>query len=181
MTEFRDKKPNLKLANKLNIYAYIATAIILLVVGGMRQVHFDPNFDTSFLAGFHSMVNAICSLALISAIYFVKTGNLSAHRNSIYVAMGLSVVFLTSYILYHTTNSEITFCKYGILRIIYFTLLISHVILAAVILPLILFTFIRAFTNQFDRHKKIARWVFPLWLYVTITGPICYLLLLPCH
>ena len=107
--------------------------------------------------------------------------------------MLLSGMFLLSYVVYHMTNDPVLFgdadfngvvtdiekAAVGSTRTVYFFLLATHVILAAVILPFILLTFNRAYTNQFDRHKKIARWVYPLWLYVAITGPICYLMLRP--
>ena len=118
---------------------------------------------------------------------------MKAHRNAIYTALVLSGLFLLSYVVYHFTSDAVKFgdanfdgvvdevekAAVGSTRVIYLLLLITHVTLAGVILPFILLTFNRAFTNQFARHKKIARWVYPLWLYVAITGPICYLMLRP--
>jgi putative membrane protein len=93
--------------------------------------------------------------------------------------MVCSALFLISYVLYHFTTPETRYGGQGTMRAIYFFFLITHVVLAAVTLPFILLTFTRAYTNQFERHKKMARWVFPLWLYVAVTGPICYLMLRP--
>jgi putative membrane protein len=93
--------------------------------------------------------------------------------------MFTSALFLLSYVLYHFTTPETRFGGEGVIRYIYFFILITHIILAALTLPFILLTFNRAYTDQFDRHRKMARWVFPLWLYVAVTGPICYLMLKP--
>ncbi|MEN0006704.1 MAG: DUF420 domain-containing protein, partial [Bacteroidota bacterium] len=133
------------------------------------------------------------AVTLLIAFYFIKQKNIAAHRKAMTTAMGLSVLFLLSYVAYHFTSSSVVFGDInadGILsadeasavagiRPFYLTLLISHIILAGLILPFILFTFIRAYTNQIDRHRKMARWVFPIWLYVAITGPICYYMLMP--
>jgi putative membrane protein len=95
------------------------------------------------------------------------------------VAMSLSVLFLLSYVAYHMTSEPTRFGGVGSIRTVYFMLLASHILLAAVSLPFILFTFIAAWTNRFKAHRKLARWVFPLWLYVALTGPICYWMLRP--
>ena len=172
-------EPNLQRAKKLNILAYIATVIILLVVGGMRQVHLDLDIDFSFLPAFHSSVNALTAVFLTIAVWHIKNGRVAAHKKWIQIAMISSVIFLCSYILYHITTPETKYGGQGFVAYIYYFFLITHVILAGLILPFILFTYIRGLTWQIERHKKIARWVFPLWLYVTITGPICYLMLRP--
>lgn len=172
-------QPNLPLAKKLNIAAWILSAIVLLVVGGMRRIKIDTDIDFSFLPPFHSSLNALAAVSLIAALYFIKNKNIVAHQRCIYLAMGFSAMFLLSYVTYHITTTETKFGGEGTIRSIYFFLLITHVILAAGILPFILFTFIRAYTGQIDRHKAMARWVFPLWLYVAISGPICYLMLRP--
>lgn len=170
---------NLQLAKRLNIAAYIISAVVLGLVVTMRYISIDLGIDFSFLPPFHASVNAITAVVLILALIFIKQGKVQQHRNAIFLAISLSVVFLLSYVLYHITTPPTTYEGEGILRGIYFFLLITHVVLAAVIFPFILFTFIRAYTNQFDRHKKMARWVWPIWFYVALTGPICYLMLMP--
>lgn len=115
------------------------------------------------------------------------------HRRAIYAAMVCSALFLVSYVLYHFTTPEVKYgdadhngivdaaeaAAVGGMRTIYIVILLTHIVLAGTILPFILLTFNRAYTGSFERHKKMARWVFPLWLYVAITGPICYLMLRP--
>ena len=186
---------NLQLAKKLNRIAWVVTAAVLLLVGLMRRVKIElpDGWDLSFLPPFHASVNALTAVVLLVAFYFIKQKNITAHRKAIYVAMELSVLFLLSYVAYHFTSPEIKFgdinldgivdpseaAQVGGTRTVYLLLLITHISLAGLILPFILFTFIRAYTGQIDKHRRMAKWVFPLWLYVAITGPICYLMLMP--
>lgn len=172
---------NLQLAKRLNVWAWIVTVAVLFLVGLMRQVKISlpSGWDFSFLPPFHATLNALTAVVLLFALYFIKQKNVQMHRRMIYIAMTLSVLFLLSYVTYHFTTESVKYGGEGMMRTIYLVLLISHIILAGLILPFILFTFIRAYTNQIEKHRKMARWVFPLWLYVAITGPICYLMLMP--
>ena len=186
---------NLSIARRLNTFAWIFTAIVLLLVGAMRRVKIPlpEGWDVSFLPPFHAGVNALTAVVLLLALYFIKQKNVVAHRRTIYVAMSLSVLFLLSYVAYHFTTPETIYgdvdgngrlddgelAAVGSARTAYLVLLLSHIVLAAVSLPLILFTFIRGFTDQVERHRRMARWVFPLWLYVAVTGPVCYWMLRP--
>jgi putative membrane protein len=145
----------------------------------MRRVKIDLGVDFSFLPPIHASLNAMAALILLYAFYAIKNRQVENHRRAIYAAMACSALFLISYVLYHFTTPETRYGGQGTMRAVYFFFLITHVVLAAVILPFILLTFTRAYTNQFERHKRMARWVFPLWLYVAITGPICYLMLRP--
>jgi putative membrane protein len=174
-----EQQANIALEKKLNRIAYAVSLVVLLLVGMMRRVKIDLGIDFSFLPPVHSSLNALCAVFLLFALYYIKQRNVTQHRRMIYAAMTCSALFLVSYVLYHFTTAETRYGGTGILRTVYFVLLITHVVLAAVILPFILLTFNRAFTHQYDRHKKMARWVFPLWLYVAISGPICYLMLRP--
>lgn len=184
-----------QLSKKLHVLAWILTAVVLALVGLMRRVKIPlpEGWDFSFLPPFHASVNALTAVVLVVALYFIRQKRVEEHRKAIYVAMGLSVLFLLSYVAYHFTTPETIYgdvdsngkldagelAAVGSARTVYLVLLISHIVLAAVSLPLILFTFIRAFTGQYERHRKLARWVFPLWLYVAITGPVCYWMLKP--
>lgn len=186
---------NLTLARQLNVGAWIVTVAVLFLVGLMRRVKIPlpDGWDFSFLPPFHATVNAVTAVVLLAALYFIRNKQVEAHRKAIYVAVGLSVLFLLSYVAYHFTTPETLFgdanqdgvvdaaekAAAGTMRTVYLILLLSHIVLAAVSFPLILFTFIRAYTNQFDRHKRMARWVWPLWFYVAVTGPLCYWMLMP--
>ena len=186
---------NLQLARRMNIGAWIITGAVLLLVGLMRQVKIPlpEGWDFSFLAPFHATVNALTAVVLLIAYYFIRQKNVKMHQRMIYVAIGLSVLFLLSYVAYHFTTPEMLFgdinhdgivspeekAAVGGARTAYLLLLLSHIALAALILPFILFTFIRAYTGQVERHRKMAKWVFPIWLYVAVTGPIVYYMLMP--
>lgn len=174
---------NIKLAKRLNILAGVVTIVVLLLVGMMRRPEFKINtdIDFSFLPPFHASLNALVAVVLLFALYFIKNKNVAAHKKSIYTAMVLSAMFLLSYVVYHFTTEETKYCFEGASRSIYFFFLITHVVLAGVMLPFILLTFIRAYTGQIEKHKKMAKWVWPFWFYVAVTGPICYLMLRPCY
>jgi putative membrane protein len=169
---------NRELEKRLNRIAIVVSIVVFCIVAFVRD-KFDINLDLSYLPAFHAGMNTLAAVALLAALYFIKQKNMIAHRKCIYTAMAFSALFLISYVLYHSTTPETRFGGQGTVRTVYFLLLITHIVLAGGILPFIFFTFIRAFTGQYERHKKMARWVFPLWLYVTISGPICYLMLKP--
>jgi putative membrane protein len=181
----------LKLERRLNGLAWVLTAVVLVLVSLMRVVRIHSPIDFSFLPPLHASLNALTAVALMVALAFIKSGQIARHRAAIYTAIGLSVLFLLSYVLYHFTSAEVRYGDVnhdGIVdaveraavsdtRPVYLALLISHITLAGGILPFILLTFNRAFTGQYLRHKAMARWVFPVWLYVAVSGPVCYLML----
>lgn len=168
------------LEKRLNLLAYVVSAVVLILVGLMRRDNkIDAGIDFSFLPPLHASLNAATALILCLAYYYIRTKQVEAHRRCIYTAMLCSALFLISYVVYHFTTPETRFEGVGVIRYVYFFLLITHVVLAALVLPFVLLTFNRAYTAQYDRHRKMARWVFPLWLYVAITGPVCYLMLQP--
>lgn len=171
---------NAKSIRLLNITATIASVLILLVVIFMRKIHIDSEIDFRFLPKVYSTLNAICACVLIAAYLQIKKGNIINHKRLMTTAIMISFVFLICYVIYHVTTEEIRYCKEGGIRIVYFTLLISHVVLSGVSFPFVLFTYIRGLTDQVQRHKKLAKIIFPIWLYICISGPLCYVLLYPC-
>ena len=174
-------QPNIKLAKKLNVVAYVISAVVLLLVIYMRRADKIDigGIDFSFLAPMHAIVNTLCAISLMLAVFFVKRKNIVMHRRMIYAAMFFSAMFLLSYVIYHFTTVETKYC--GDSKLSYYFVLISHVVLAGVSLPFILLTFIRGYTGQVDKHRKMAKWVYPIWLYVSISGPIVFLMLSPCY
>jgi len=169
------------LEKKLNRVAWVLSIIVFALVVSMRRFKVDAGIDFSFLPAVYSTLNFITFLLLLAGFYFIRVRkDMAVHRKLMVSALVSSVLFLLGYVVYHMTTPETLFCQEGSIRYVYFFLLITHIVLAAVILPFILFTFIRAYTGQYARHKKMARWVYPLWLYVAATGPILYLMLLPC-
>lgn len=169
------------LYKKLYYTSIIFSLVVFILVGVMRRVKIDLGIDFSFLPPFHAFFNALVSVFLILAFFYIRRGDIKNHRRMIFSAMTFSAFFLICYVLYHFTTQETTYCKEGISKTLYYILLISHIILAGLSLPFILITFSRGFTYQVEKHKKMARWVFPVWLYVAITGVICYFMLKPCY
>ena len=174
---------NVTLGKKLDKWAIVVSVVVLFVVIALRympQIGTETfPFDIHILPALHAVLNSLAAMALLGALWFVKQKNIVMHQRMIYTAMTLSALFLISYVFYHAMTEPTKFGGEGTIKIIYLLLLASHVILAALILPFILFTFIRGYTKQIPAHKRFARWTFPLWLYVTMTGPICYLMLMP--
>lgn len=189
------RAPREDLSRKLGVAAWIVTGAVLVLVGLMRRIKIPlpDGVSLSFLPPFHAGVNALAAVVLVIALIAVLKGRIALHRKMIMVAMGLSVLFLLSYVAYHFTGSEVKFgdanhdgivdagelAAVGSARVFYLVLLISHIVLAGVSLPFILFTFIAGLTNRFAAHRRLAKWVFPVWLYVAITGPVCYWMLRP--
>lgn len=191
------RKPDHARSKVLKITTWIITGLVLVLVGLMRnpdlRVPLPDGVDLGFLPAVYSCINGTVAVILVAAIFAVKAGNIRLHRNLMLTAMGLSVLFLLGYVAYHFTSVEIKFgdinhdgivdpaevVKVGAARPVYLVLLITHIAAAGVSLPLILLAFTAAWTNRFEAHRKLAHWVFPVWLYVAVTGPICYWMLRP--
>ena len=167
---------------KMDWIAYGLSVVVILLVILMRMPE-KQNFglDFSWLPPFYSSLNAIVAVCLIAALYFIKQKDVKKHKYSMITALALSSLFLLCYVVYHFTTPETKFCGEGNIRLVYFFLLITHIILAAIILPFILFTYIRGYTWQIEKHRKLAKIVFPLWFYVAVTGPIIYFMLKDCY
>jgi uncharacterized membrane protein YozB (DUF420 family) len=133
--------------------------------------------DISYLPHVNACLNGTSAVLLFSGYLFIRSGNVAAHRTCQISALVVSILFLASYLTYHFNHGTTRFQGTGLARPIYFTVLTSHTILAIVIVPLVALTFYRAFRRDFIRHRRIARITLPLWLYVSITGVIVYLML----
>ena len=131
----------------------------------------------SYLPHINACLNGTSAVLLFSGYLFIRSGNVATHRTCQVSALIVSLLFLTSYLTYHFNHGTTRFQGTGLARPIYFTVLTSHTILAIVIVPLVAITFYRAFRRDFTRHRRIARITLPLWLYVSITGVIVYLML----
>ena len=180
-TQWLSRPPQEDLSKKLGVAAWILSAAVLLLVVVMQKVKLPlpEGWSTSFLPPIHAGINAVAAVVLLVSLIMIKLGNVRLHRATMVFAMFLSVLFLLSYVGYHMTNDPTRYGGTGALRMIYFLLLITHIVSAAVSLPFILFTFIAGWTNRFTAHRRLARWVFPMWLYVAVTGPVCYWMLRP--
>ncbi|MGV1011008.1 MAG: DUF420 domain-containing protein [Flavobacterium sp.] len=156
----------------------IPLAVVLLF--SIRLKDFGINVEPlSFLPPIYATINGITALLLILGVIAIKNDNRALHQKLMTSAIACSLVFLVMYVAYHMTAESTKFGGEGAVKGIYYFLLITHIILSVTIIPLVLFTYVRALSGEFDRHKKLARITFPLWLYVAVTGVIVYLMIAP--
>ena len=125
----------------------------------------------------NAALNSIAAVLIAAGFYFIRRKRIHAHKVCMLAALGTSALFLASYLTYHYHVGSVRFTKEGWLRTVYFPLLVSHVFLAAIVLPMILRTAYLALRGRFDRHVRLARWTFPTWMYVSITGVVVYMML----
>lgn len=162
----------------IGIFSFVVFAVVV-ALGKMPELNVNPGFDIHIFAAVNAVINSIVAVLLISAFIAVRQKKYLLHKRLMLWAMYLSVLFLLSYITHHLLAGDTRFEGEGMIRYVYFFILTTHIFLAAVILPFILFTAYRGLTGDFVKHKKISRYTFPLWLYVAITGPIVYLMISP--
>lgn len=157
-----------------------SVVVFLAVVAlGKIEVQADLGFDKHIFAKLNAVINTCVAVLLVAALAAVKNKNYLLHKRLMFGALILSILFLVFYIAHHLFAGEAKFGGQGTIRLVYFTILITHIFLAAIILPFILFTAYRALTADWIAHKKLAKYTWPLWLYVAITGPIIYLMISP--
>lgn len=157
----------------------IAVSIVIpLVVALLFKVKIK-GYDFSFLPPIYATINGITAILLITAVVLIKNGNRKWHERVMKTNILLSISFLVMYVLYHMTSESTPFGGVGVIRYAYFAILISHIVLSVGVIPLVLFTYVRALTGRFEAHKKLARYTFPVWLYVAVTGVIVYLMIRP--
>ncbi len=132
-----------------------------------------------FLPRLNAIINGTCSILLLLSLYFIKRKDIATHKKLNILTFILSSLFLVSYIIFHATGIKTTYGGEGAIRTVYYLILITHIILAAVVLPLVLFSFQKGLQMKVEQHKKIVRWTYPIWLYVTLTGVIVYLMISP--
>ena len=133
--------------------------------------------SASQLPDLNAALNSLSAVFLLTGYGFIKSKNQRAHRRCMLAAFACSILFLISYLIYHYQVGSVTFKGQGPIRTVYFTILITHTVLATTVVPLVLITLIRALRERFDAHRRIARWTFPIWLYVSVTGVIVYWML----
>lgn len=179
------------------IIIWIISVIVPLLVAVLiffpaKEAASDESW-TSFLPHLNGVINSATSLILIAGLYFIKNGNKEMHKTAMVSAFTLGCIFLVSYIVYHATAgstifgdidhdgtlSELEAESIGASRTVYLILLLSHIVLAAIVVPFVLFAFYYALTGKFQQHRKIVKFTFPIWLFVSITGVIVYLMISP--
>jgi putative membrane protein len=167
-------------SSKFIIAVSILIPLVVAILFGVKLKDFGYNVEPlSFLPPIYATVNGITGLVLVVAVLAIKKGNRKLHERLMTTAIALSVVFLVMYVAYHMTADSTKFGGEGVIKYVYFFILISHILLSIIIIPLVLITYVRALATKFDKHKKIARITFPIWLYVAVTGVIVYLMISP--
>ncbi len=177
----------------LKIAIVVATVAVVGLVVLMRYVKLPvpEGWDVGFLPPVNALLNALTAVALVFSLYFVKRGQVVKHRNANATALGLSVLFLLCYVTYHFTTPEVKFgdadldgivdaaelAAVGGTRTAYLIILLTHIVLAGALLPFILWTTMYALVGKYAQHRKLSKYVWPLWMYVAITGPVVYLML----
>ena len=156
-----------------------AVVFIAVVILGRVKLNVNLGFDEHIFAAINAVINSIVSVLLIAGLITAKQRKYTTHKTIMLSAMALSVLFLVFYICHHLFAGETKFGGTGSIRYFYYFVLGTHIILAAIILPFILFTAYRALINENDKHRRLAKITWPIWLYVAITGPIVYLMISP--
>ncbi|MBC8111479.1 MAG: DUF420 domain-containing protein [Verrucomicrobia bacterium] len=171
----KQQKSYYKLINILSFAIPVAVAIIL----SPSVPKFNLGAWTKSLTLINAVINSLTAILLITGFIFIRQKNIKAHRASMTTAFVLGSVFLLSYIIYHLTNESAGFPKDNPMRPLYLFLLVSHIVLSGVVVRFVLMALYFALSNQFEKHKKMTRWAFPIWLYVSVTGVIVYLMISP--
>ena len=176
------------------VFVSILIPIVVAILFSIKLKDFGIEIEPlSFLPPIYAGINALTAILLVLGVIAIKNGNREKHQKLMTAAIACSVMFLVMYVAYHLSAdstkygdtdhdgivSEAELAEAGIMRLIYFVILITHILLSIIIIPLVLFTYVRALAERFDRHKKLAKITFPIWLYVAITGVIVYIMISP--
>lgn len=181
-SDFRQRPADEKLGKRLVIVTWILTLVVWALVGVMQRVSIPlpENLDLSILPAINAVLNTLVVICLVAAVITItKMNRADLHKKFINTAVVLSILFLLGYVTYHLTHGEVKYGGEGAIRSVYFFILISHILLAAVSFPFILLSLSYALSNQFEKHRRLVKITFPMWLYVAVTGPIVYLMLRP--
>ena len=155
----------------VSILIPIVVAILMLLPG--QQVF----GDLSILPLFHATLNGSTAVCLVIGVIFIMNRKRTAHKICMLTALSLSSIFLVSYVIYHFNTGHVVYQGTGMIKIVYLTILLTHIVLATAILPMALFTVYRGLTGELNKHRKLAKWTLPIWLYVAITGVVIYLMM----
>ena len=160
----------------ISIFVFL---VVLMLNKRVIPVTIETPSFVYFLPKLNAFLNGTCAFLLLLSLYFIKQKNIIMHKKVNLLAFLLSAIFLVSYILFHYFVKETTFKGEGLIRSFYYTILITHIVLAAIVLPLVLLSFHRGLQMDIIRHKKLVRFAYPIWLYVTVSGVIVYLMISP--
>ncbi|TRZ45773.1 DUF420 domain-containing protein [Robertkochia solimangrovi] len=162
--------------NKWIVILSIAIPVAVAVLFGVRIPNAAP---LDFLPPIYAGINGLTAVLLVWAVKAIKSGNRNLHEKLMKVCIGLSLAFLVMYVAYHMTSDPTPFGGEGALKYTYYFILISHILLSVAVIPLVLITYVKALAARFDKHRKIAKITFPIWLYVAVTGVVVYLMIAP--
>jgi len=157
----------------------IAISIVVPVLVAVLFSVKIPGYDFSFLPPIYASLNALTAVFLILAFMAIKNKNRKLHEAFMKTCIMLSAAFLIMYVLYHMTSDPTPYGGKGAIRYAYFFILITHILLSIAVIPMVLFTYLRAWLGEFERHRALAKFTFPIWLYVAVTGVIVYLMISP--
>ena len=172
------KKNDRKAKGLIGVFSFAVFAVIV-ALGRLPKIEADLGFDPHLFAAANAVINSAVAVLLIAAYVAVRSGKYLRHKRLMFAAMYLSILFLISYIAHHLLAGDTKFGGTGAIRYVYFALLATHILLAAAILPFILFTAYRGLTGEYEKHKRLSRYTWPLWLYVALSGPLVYLMISP--
>jgi putative membrane protein len=167
---------NQKKFNNIIIAVSIAIPLVVVVLFNVKLPNVAP---LNFLPPVYATINGLTAVLLIAALVAIKNGKRQVHQRLMQLALVCSVLFLGMYVAYHMTSESTPYGGEGMLRFVYFFILISHILLSIAVIPLVLFTYLRAWNQDFEGHKKLARITLPIWLYVAVTGVVVYLMIAP--
>lgn len=157
----------------------IAVNALIALAYFVPTLHILKGYDLSKIPHINAILNSFTFLCLSASLHAIKKKKVTLHRNLIFAALGFTAVFLVTYLAYHFTMPATKYGGDGLLKYIYLFILATHIILAAAIVPLALITIARGLNNMVEKHRKLARWVMPIWLYVSFTGVLIYILISP--
>ena len=162
--------------NRLITIVSIIVPIVVAILFGVKI----PNVKSlSFLPPIYAGINGLTAIILIIAVWAIKNGNKELHQKLMTTCIGLSLLFLVMYIGYHMTSDSTSYGGEGVIKYVYYFILISHIVLSIAIIPLVLRTYAKAYLNKYEEHRKLAKLTFPIWLYVAITGVVVYFMISP--
>lgn len=164
---------------KYKLWIWVVSILIPVVVAILFMIRIPNVAPLNFLPPIYAAINGLTAIVLLIAYSAIRRKNINLHEQLMKTAIGLSVIFLVMYVAYHMTADPTPFGGEGFIRYVYYFILISHIILSISIIPLVLITYVRAISNLFYEHKKIARYTFPIWMYIAVTGVIVYLMISP--
>lgn len=174
---------SVNIERKYNKWIVVLSVVIPLAVAALfginlRKLGYDVE-PLTFLPPIYATINGLTAIVLLMALWAIKNKKIQLHKNLMKTAIVFSVLFLVMYVAYHMTSDSTKFGGEGIIKYVYFFILVTHIVLSVVVIPFVLVTYVKALAQRFDKHKKIARITFPIWLYVAITGVIVYLMISP--